>query len=56
MTLCSLGCDKTNLTYSDIASVLLINEDEVETWIVDAVGQNLMEAQIDQITSTVVVT
>lgn len=48
-----MGCDKTNLTYKEIAHSLEVNEDDVENWIVDAVGQGLMLAQMDQTASTV---
>lgn len=58
MTLCSLGCEKSNLSYKEIASALEINydEEEIENWIVDAAGQGLMQAQIDQLSNTVVIT
>lgn len=53
MTLCSLGCEKSNLMYKEIATTLNVTEDDVEQWIVDAVGQGLMQAQMDQTTNTV---
>lgn len=55
MTLCALGCDKTNLSFKEIATTLEVDEETVEEWVVDAVGQGLMLAQIDQAMSTVCV-
>jgi hypothetical protein len=58
MTLCSLGCEKSNLSYKEIAAALEIayDDEEIENWIVDAVGQGLMQAQIDQLSSIVTIT
>jgi len=55
MSLCSLGCEKTIITYREIAATLAVDEAEVEDWVVDAVGQGLMEAHMDQSTSVVCV-
>lgn len=55
LTLCSLGCDNPTMTYAQIAAALHVDEMDVETWVVDAVSQDLLEAHMDQFTSTVAI-
>lgn len=55
MTLCALGCEKTNLSYTEIAEALDVPMNDVEDWVVDAVGQNLLCAQMDQTINNVCV-
>ena len=44
------------LTYSQVAAALQCGEDEVEGWIVQAIGARLVEAKMDQVRSVAVVT
>jgi translation initiation factor 3 subunit M len=59
LTLCSLcgtSTNNKNLSYSIIASGLKINQDEVENWIIDAIGQNLIDGSMDQLNNSFIVT
>jgi translation initiation factor 3 subunit M len=59
LTLCSLcgtAANNKNLSYSVIAQGLKIQLDEVEDWIIDAIGQNLIDGSMDQLNSSFIVT
>ena len=53
MTLCALGCEKSSLTFQEIATALDVRDDEVEEWVVEAVGEGILEAHMDQVNSTI---
>ena len=53
LTLCSLGATDAQLSYQRIASALEIPEEEVELWVVEAIGQGLLEGCMDQFNSVV---
>eukprot|EP01041_Mallomonas_annulata_P006903 gene6903-14016_t len=53
LTLCSLGASDANLPYEKIAASLNIPIDEVESCVVDAISQGLMDASMDQFHSIV---
>jgi translation initiation factor 3 subunit M len=58
LTLCSLAATATNksLPYGTIATGLKIDQNDVEEWIIDAIGQNLIDGSMDQMTATLTVT
>ncbi|CDF38303.1 Translation initiation factor eIF3, subunit M [Chondrus crispus] len=53
LTFASLGIDSQDLTYGMIAKALQISEDEVEDWVIRAIGSGLVDAKINQLTSSV---
>lgn len=57
LTLCSLAAQATNktLTYASVQTALQIDESEVEMWAVEAISENLLEATIDQLNSTITI-
>jgi translation initiation factor 3 subunit M len=48
LTLCSLAVTNNTLSYSAIAKALQINESEVETWVINGIGENVLDAKLDQ--------
>jgi hypothetical protein len=56
LSLSSLACTKSCLTYAEIASALGIPADEVEMVVVEAVGQGMIEATMDQFDQCITVT
>lgn len=57
LSLASLGSENLSreLTYSDIANNLQIEQDEVEMWVIDVIRAGLVEAKLDQLNKTVIV-
>lgn len=57
LTLCSLAAQATDkvLTFGAIQSALQVDAAEVELWVIEAIGERLLEASIDQLNSTVTV-
>ena len=55
MALSALGTQKPNLHYREIAEALGVPEDDVEDWVVDAVGEGLIDAHMDQTNNTVAI-
>ena len=53
ITLCSLGAAEPELPYSKIATALNISESEVEGFVVEAIGQGLMDATMNQFNNVV---
>lgn len=48
LTLVSLANQKSELSYAEVTKALkLQNEDEVEYWVITAVGEKLIEAKMD---------
>ena len=55
LTLGSLAADNLELGYAAIAEALQIPEDDVEEWIVRAIGHKLLDGKMDQINALVIV-
>ena len=55
LCVCSMASSTRELTYSEIALALEIEEKDVEEWVVKAVTAELLEAQIDQLRKVIVV-
>jgi translation initiation factor 3 subunit M len=49
LSLASLGADSSEVPYALIAGTLQISEDDVESWIIDAVSVKLIEAKLNQL-------
>lgn len=56
LTLCTLGANEKTLAYDKIAQALQVDAEDVETWVVDAISNHLLEASMDQFKSVVQVT
>ena len=57
LSLCKLANGKEVLQYSEVAQTLKLDEDfEVEMWIVDAIAEGILEANMDQFNKTITVT
>lgn len=46
--ICSLNTDKTKFLYSELATLLNINADQVEEWAIEAISLKIIDAKIDQ--------
>jgi translation initiation factor 3 subunit M len=57
LALCSLAAQATDktVTYEAIRIALKIDLSEVELWTIEAISENLLDASIDQLTSTVTI-
>lgn len=55
LTLVSLGHASKELSYDAIATALQIEVDEVESWVMQAIGSGLMAAKMDQVREVVAV-
>jgi translation initiation factor 3 subunit M len=57
LALCALAAQATDksLTFGAIQTALQVQAEEVELWVIEAIGEKLLEASIDQITGTVTV-
>jgi len=55
LTLVSLGHANKELTYASIATALQVAPEEVETWVMQAIGSGLLTAKMDQVRQVVVV-
>jgi translation initiation factor 3 subunit M len=57
LTLCSLAAQASDrsVSFLTIQEALQIDEAEVELWVIDAIGQRLLEASIDQLGCTVTI-
>jgi hypothetical protein len=56
LALSTLACTKSKLTYSEISAALGIDNDSVEMVVVEAVGQGVIEATMDQFEESITVT
>jgi len=56
LTLVSLASANSSVPYAHIAQELKIDEDQVETWVITAITENLIDAKIDQRSKTVYIT
>lgn len=56
LTLVSLASQKSELSYAEVIKALkLQNEDEVEYWVITAVGEKLVEARMDPTAKTITI-
>eukprot|EP01112_Ceratiomyxa_fruticulosa_P024217 TRINITY_DN973_c0_g1_i1.p1 TRINITY_DN973_c0_g1~~TRINITY_DN973_c0_g1_i1.p1 ORF type:complete len:404 (+),score=97.63 TRINITY_DN973_c0_g1_i1:113-1324(+) len=55
LSLASLGAEHEEIPYAIIAQTLQIPEDEVEGWIITAIGAKLIEAKMNQLKKVVVI-
>ena len=55
LSICSLGVQNNVLSFGDISTALNISNDDVEGWVVEAISFGLLDACIDQATSTVTI-
>lgn len=55
LTLVTISMGKTEISYHSVANELNIEESQVETWIIEAIGERLMEAKLDQMNSKVLI-
>ena len=55
LTLVSLGHANKELAYSAIAEALRVPVDEVEVWVMNAIGNGLITAKMDQVREVVAV-
>ena len=56
LSLCSLAAEHEEIPYSVVAKTLLLpNEDEVESWVIAAVSSGLLSAKMDQLQHKVMV-
>jgi hypothetical protein len=44
---CALNLDNSNHTYSSLAQVLNIQEEDVEAWAIEAIASGIIDAKID---------
>jgi len=49
LSLASLGAESSEIPYSLVAKTLQVSEDEVESWVIDAVSAKLIEAKMNQL-------
>jgi len=56
LSLATLGAANPEVSYATIAKALQINEDEVESWVISAISEGVLEAKMDQLRRTVRVT
>lgn len=56
LSLCSLSAEHEEIPYSVITkTLLLLNDDEVESWVIAAVSSGLLSAKMDQLQQKVMV-
>mmetsp|Transcript_16068 Transcript_16068/g.19620 ORF Transcript_16068/g.19620 Transcript_16068/m.19620 type:complete len:439 (+) Transcript_16068:217-1533(+) len=55
LSLCSLATEHEEIPYDAIAKTLQVNEDDVESWVIDAVSSGLLSAKMDQLEKVVLV-
>jgi len=55
LSLATLASQHTEIPYALIAERLKISNDEIEHWIVDAIGADLLDAKIDQLRQVLIV-
>lgn len=58
MSLAALGAESQtgSVSYAQVQEALQVGPEEVESWVVQAIGANLVEAKMDQLRQTVVIT
>jgi len=55
LSLASLGATNNEISYSLIAKTLQISESEVELWTITAIGENIIDAKLDQLRGVIIV-
>lgn len=45
--ICSQSTDKTNFKYSDLATLLNIDQNDIEEWAIEAISRKIIDAKID---------
>lgn len=55
LTLSALCASSNEISYSTIASTLLVDEADIEMWVVEVIRVNLVEAKIDQVNRKVII-
>ena len=55
LTLASLACDHATLPYATAATQLKVEENDVEEWVIQAIGAGLIDGRLDQLQNVVVV-
>jgi translation initiation factor 3 subunit M len=55
LSLATLGSANQEITYALIAKTLQIDESEVESWIITAISDGVVEAKLDQLKRIVTV-
>lgn len=53
LSLASLAAESPVVPYDDVMSTLNVGEDDVETWVIEAIGAKLIEAKMNQLTRVV---
>ena len=53
--ICSLKLENSNHKYSDLAKILNINKDDVESWAIEAIAGGIIDAKIDQVKEEIVI-
>ena len=53
--ICSLSTEVTNFGYSELAELLNIDEDKIESWAIDAIQNKIIDAKIDQHNEEIVI-
>jgi hypothetical protein len=52
---CALKLEDSNHKYTDLAQVLNIKAEEVESWAIEAIAAGIIDAKIDQIREEIVI-
>jgi len=55
LSLCSLGATNTEVSYSLIAKTLQIEEGDVESWVILAISESIIDAKLDQLKASVTI-
>lgn len=56
LLICQLSTEKTtNFKYSEVASLINIEEDEVEEWAIEAIANKIIDGKIDQINEELII-
>jgi len=56
LSLCAVAATKDTMTYEEVAAALVVSVDEVELWVVTAIAQNVLEANLNQNTRVLTIT
>ncbi len=56
LALCAVATTKDTMTYEEVAAALVVSVDEVELWVVTAIAQNVLEANLNQNTRVLTIT
>jgi len=56
LSLCAVATTKDTMTYEEVAAALVVSVDEVELWVVTAIAQNVLEANLNQNTRVLTIT